>query len=586
MLALQLRLRGDADLWTQVAGPARRVRAVRPGRAPLLARAARRRARARARPRLRGRLPRRRLRARRDAAALDRPAPLRVGRPRPGGRDQPVPLRARDPALAGLRDDGRVAARSTSPRWHTVYPPGAEASFLAARGVFGDGLRATTWLFLAAEAAAVAPTPARARRAAVAPAARAGRRSTPGIRSRSARSPANGHVDALAVSRARRRSSPRGRPAASRSPAPRSPRRARRSSGRSCSCPRSRGGAGRASSLVALGLCVLAYVPYLSVGTGVFGDLARLRRAPALRRAAPGGCSRHHLGKSGATAPARLSARRAARDRRAARARRRRAGRPLGLLVLGGLLLDRLVRAALACALAAAVLRDHGRSGLDSGWPARCRSSTSSASTASCPTGCGSAVYGPLAALGALARSSVARRRGAGRRSTPLARPARRRGDPGAERGGGASRRPARVPGGVVDEVIVVDGGSDDGTPAARAGGGRAGRGRGAPRLRARLRAGGGGDRRGRDRLPRRRRQRRPGRRSPALLGPVLDGRAALVARRAAAARAGRAAAAPAPRQPARRAPRPRRLRRSPPRRPADARDPPRRARAARRCGR
>ena len=39
--------------------------------------------------------------------------------------------------------------------WKTVYPPGAEASFLAARGVFGNGLRATTWLFLAAEGLAV-----------------------------------------------------------------------------------------------------------------------------------------------------------------------------------------------------------------------------------------------------------------------------------------------------------------------------------------------------------------------------------------------------------------------------------------------
>ena len=41
-------------------------------------------------------------------------------------------------------------------QWRTVYPPGAEASYLAARGVFGAGLRATTWLFLLAEAAAIA----------------------------------------------------------------------------------------------------------------------------------------------------------------------------------------------------------------------------------------------------------------------------------------------------------------------------------------------------------------------------------------------------------------------------------------------
>lgn len=39
--------------------------------------------------------------------------------------------------------------------WRTVYPPGAQASFLAARTVFGNGVRATTWLFLLAEAAAI-----------------------------------------------------------------------------------------------------------------------------------------------------------------------------------------------------------------------------------------------------------------------------------------------------------------------------------------------------------------------------------------------------------------------------------------------
>ncbi len=37
----------------------------------------------------------------------------------------------------------------------TVYPPGAEASFLAARAVFGTGVRASTWLFLVADALAV-----------------------------------------------------------------------------------------------------------------------------------------------------------------------------------------------------------------------------------------------------------------------------------------------------------------------------------------------------------------------------------------------------------------------------------------------
>jgi hypothetical protein len=58
-----------------------------------------------------------------------------------------------DPALVEYRDAG-VYPRINLKSWETVYPPGAEASFLAARGLFGAGLRATTWLFLLAEAAA------------------------------------------------------------------------------------------------------------------------------------------------------------------------------------------------------------------------------------------------------------------------------------------------------------------------------------------------------------------------------------------------------------------------------------------------
>ena len=56
------------------------------------------------------------------------------------------------PALARLRDH-EIWPKVNRKTWHTIYPPGAEASFLAARGVFGGGVRATTWLFLIAEAA-------------------------------------------------------------------------------------------------------------------------------------------------------------------------------------------------------------------------------------------------------------------------------------------------------------------------------------------------------------------------------------------------------------------------------------------------
>jgi hypothetical protein len=58
-----------------------------------------------------------------------------------------------DERLARLRDDV-IWPEINLKSWRTVYPPGAEASYLAARGVFGTGLRATTWLFLLAEAVA------------------------------------------------------------------------------------------------------------------------------------------------------------------------------------------------------------------------------------------------------------------------------------------------------------------------------------------------------------------------------------------------------------------------------------------------
>jgi hypothetical protein len=60
-----------------------------------------------------------------------------------------------NPALAHLRDED-VWPRISLEWWRTVYPPGAEAGFLVSRGLFGSGLRASTWLFLLGEAVAVA----------------------------------------------------------------------------------------------------------------------------------------------------------------------------------------------------------------------------------------------------------------------------------------------------------------------------------------------------------------------------------------------------------------------------------------------
>lgn len=61
------------------------------------------------------------------------------------------------PTAPDLRDlrDGEIWPGINRKDWETVYPPGAEASFFAARVAFGNGLRATTWLFLLAEAAAL-----------------------------------------------------------------------------------------------------------------------------------------------------------------------------------------------------------------------------------------------------------------------------------------------------------------------------------------------------------------------------------------------------------------------------------------------
>jgi hypothetical protein len=59
------------------------------------------------------------------------------------------------PHLAHLRDE-EVWPRVNLKSWRTVYPPGAEAGFLAARVAFGTGLRSSTWLFLLAEAGVVA----------------------------------------------------------------------------------------------------------------------------------------------------------------------------------------------------------------------------------------------------------------------------------------------------------------------------------------------------------------------------------------------------------------------------------------------
>jgi hypothetical protein len=175
-----------------------------------------------------------------------------------------------DSALAPLRDDA-IWPEINNPTWKTVYPPGAEASFLAARGVFRDGARATTWLFLLAEAAAICLLLVVLSRSG-SPVERIALYAWhPLAVSEIA---ANGHVDALAVLAGAallaawqaRRFALSGLAVAlgalvKLGPILLLPVLARRG--------------GRRFALSALTLCALAYVPYLSVGTGVVGSLER-----------------------------------------------------------------------------------------------------------------------------------------------------------------------------------------------------------------------------------------------------------------------------------------------------------------------
>ncbi len=272
MLALELRLRGDADLWTQVAGqlvafaiflPAALVcwRGLRAGRAGvvlvLLLAVAFRAACVMPgeTPPLSDDLHRYAWDARVQAAGVN---PYRY-----------API---SPELEQLRDDV-VYPEINLPRWRTVYPPGAEASFLAARAVFGDRPGAATLLYLVAEAGAVAllllvlvRLPSRPPLERVALYAW-----HPLAISEIA---ANGHVDGLAVlglagllaAWQTRRYALAGLAVAFAAlaklgPILLVPALARR---------------GRWPFVAtALAVCVLAYVPYLSVGTGVFGDLRR-----------------------------------------------------------------------------------------------------------------------------------------------------------------------------------------------------------------------------------------------------------------------------------------------------------------------
>jgi hypothetical protein len=187
-----------------------------------------------------------------------------------------------DPRLRPLRDR-TVWPRINLPSWHTIYPPGAEASFLAARGIFGGGLRATTWLFLAAEAGTVVLLLLVLRTLRAPPERVAVYAWHPLAVSEIA---GNGHVDALValavaallVAWQARRFSLAGVAVAFGALVKFSPA--------ILLAALARNGRGR-FLLPALALVPLAYVPYLSVGGAVLGSLDRLDRELSFGSLAP-----------------------------------------------------------------------------------------------------------------------------------------------------------------------------------------------------------------------------------------------------------------------------------------------------------
>jgi Glycosyl transferase family 2/Glycosyltransferase family 87 len=175
-----------------------------------------------------------------------------------------------DRRLAHLRDE-KVWPRISLKSWRTVYPPGAEAGFLAARGLFGTGLRSSTWLLLLGEAVTVALLVLVLRRGGAPPERAALYAWHPLAVSEIA---GNGHVDGLAVVglaallaawQARRfalAGLALGLAALVKlGPALLLPALARRG--------------GRRFVLAGAALGVVAYLPYASVGTAVVGSIER-----------------------------------------------------------------------------------------------------------------------------------------------------------------------------------------------------------------------------------------------------------------------------------------------------------------------
>lgn len=176
-----------------------------------------------------------------------------------------------DRALADRRDDA-VWPGINHKQWRTVYPPGAEAAFLASRAGLGGSVRATTWLFLLAELGAVGLLVLVLTRMGAPPERVAAYAWHPLAVSEIA---GNGHVDALAIlaiagllaAWAARRRALAGACVAAATLVKLGPL---------VLVPTLARAGGRRFVAAAAGLTVLAYIPYAAtVGWGVFGSLRR-----------------------------------------------------------------------------------------------------------------------------------------------------------------------------------------------------------------------------------------------------------------------------------------------------------------------
>ena len=177
------------------------------------------------------------------------------------------------PELAFLRDEA-IWPGINHKAWRTVYPPGAEATFVASQATFGSSVRSSTWLLLLAEAGAVALLALVLRRMRAPPERAVAYAWHPLAISEVA---GNGHVDALAVLAlagllaawvARRRALAGACAAAA----------ALVKLGPLLLLPALARAGGRRFVVCATALIALAYVPYAAtIGAGVVGSLGRFQ---------------------------------------------------------------------------------------------------------------------------------------------------------------------------------------------------------------------------------------------------------------------------------------------------------------------